>query len=161
MELLKGDTRVLLYRDGFAKPPQNIVKKKSPRQRRRVKIEGQFKEDGFERDFKNNSGSIVLSKGYRKGIIGELGKIMMQASAEPVLNADGSILGFLLDQIDPGSLYEKMGFRNGDIITEIDGMQLDSPSSALSVLQSLRNKTDVDYKFRRQGSEFPVSINIQ
>ena len=164
MELLDGDQHIVLYRDRFPIPAKYLrpEKKAGPAKPKPVLVEGSFQEKGFEREFdKNGRGKILVSESYKKNLIKDLGTVLMQASAEPVENADGSLMGFLLDQIDKGSIFEKMGFQNGDVITEIDGQLLNSPAMTLSILQGLRNKSEVQFRFKRSGRDVPMTINVQ
>jgi type II secretion system protein C len=47
---------------------------------------------------------------------------------------DGQMVGMELREIEPGSLYEKVGLSEGDIITSFNGVALDSAAAGARVL---------------------------
>ena len=63
----------------------------------------------------------------------------MQATAEPYFQ-NGQIMGFKLSQIDADSIYDKSGVRDSDVITAINGNQLNNVSAAIKLLHSLKKK---------------------
>ncbi|MEZ4741781.1 MAG: hypothetical protein R3B45_04935 [Bdellovibrionota bacterium] len=64
-----------------------------------------------------------------------MAKILMQATAQPYMK-DGVVKGFQLSQIDPDSIFDKGGFRDLDVVTAINGIELNSAAGAISLLKS-------------------------
>ena len=141
----------LVYQDKFArfftkktesKPTQNTDK---------------YSEPGFERV----GNSVRITESYRDNIVqNQLSDILMQATAIPFME-DGEIKGFQVLQIDEGSIYDKGGFQNGDVVTEINGIRLDSVSGAVRVLQNLKTTQDIELSYSRNGSNFTKKINVE
>jgi general secretion pathway protein C len=48
---------------------------------------------------------------------------------------EGQMRGVQISQIKPGSLFEQMGLQEGDLVTEINGIPIDSPEQSARVLQ--------------------------
>jgi hypothetical protein len=116
-----------------------------------------FQEEGFERDGEH----ITMSEAYKEKLIKkDLHKILMQASAEPVLK-DGNIAGFALDQIDPASIFAKAGIRDGDVIRSINGIALHDVTSTIKLLQSLRGSKDLKIDLERAGSAVGLVIEVK
>jgi len=67
-----------------------------------------------------------------------LAQISMQARAVPAIE-NGKSIGFKLVSIQPNSVFSKIGLKPGDIITRINGYDLNSPDKALEVYQKLRS----------------------
>ena len=146
---------IRVVREGFA--GKSSPKKKQKKLKRQPGIYDSFRENGFERD----KGEIKVTKAYRDAMIkGQLGKILMQASATPFITKNG-VEGFEIDQIEPGSIFEKAGLANGDIVTSINNIPLKSVTAAVKLLQSLKNSTRMDLVLKRKGVEIPVSIEVQ
>ncbi len=59
--------------------------------------------------------------------------------------------GFLMKQIQPGSLYEKLGLRTGDVLKSINGQPLNSAEDAMRMYQQLSNISDVQLEIVRGG----------
>ena len=48
--------------------------------------------------------------------------------------ADGQMVGVRLNQVKPGSLYEKLGIESGDVVTSLNGIAIDSPQASSRLL---------------------------
>jgi len=56
--------------------------------------------------------------------------------------------------------FEKSGLKVNDIITAIDGEQLNDLRSAMAVYRSKRNATQVSLSIKRDGSPVIVDIDL-
>lgn len=59
--------------------------------------------------------------------------------------------GFLVSQIQPGSLYEKLGFRVGDVIKGFNGQPINSVEDAMRLYQQMTNLPSVQMEIMRGG----------
>lgn len=76
--------------------------------------------------------------------------IMKQATLMP--SRDG---GVTVRLIQPGSVYEKLKMRSGDVIKSINGQQINSPQDAFRLYQQMPNMGAVQIEIVRGGkSEF-------
>lgn len=73
---------------------------------------------------------------------------------------DGKAAGFRLFAIKQDSVFEKIGLKNGDIITRINGNELTDPARAMGLIQELRNqgRITVDVNRNRQLSTLNYEI---
>ena len=63
--------------------------------------------------------------------------------------------GFVMSQIQPGSLYEKLGLRAGDVIKTFNGQPLNSAEDAMRLYQQMSSFSSVQMEIMRGGrSEF-------
>ena len=115
-----------------------------------------IKEEGFER----RDNVVKMTESYRDKIVKEdLSKILMQATAEPYFE-NGQIVGFLVSQIDEGSIYQKSGIIDGDIITKINEQELNSIASSVKLLQSLKGAKHIDVELKRAGQPIRIKLEI-
>ena len=122
-----------------------------------VNPDGFYKEDGFERA--NNR--VSMTSAYRDRIVQhDLSKILMQATAEPVVS-NGLILGFKLYQIDSDSIFAKGGLHDEDIITALNGLKLSSVAGAIATLKSLKEASTIEIELIRGGVSRTISINVK
>jgi len=122
-----------------------------------VNPDGSYKEDGFER----NSGKVTMTSSYRDKIVNQdLSKILMQATAEPVMSG-GIIVGFKLYQIDSDSIFAKGGLHDEDIITSLNGLKLNSVAGAIATLKSLKDASTIDIELIRGGTQKTISISVR
>lgn len=115
-----------------------------------------FAEPGFER----KAGAIKMSAEYRrKTLTSDFAKVLQDAKAEPNM-VDGKLKGFRLTRIREDSIYEKSGFVDGDVISEINGIELISAPQAISTLQSLRDANQIEVTTLRGDKKTKVTINV-
>jgi general secretion pathway protein C len=87
-----------------------------------------------------------------------LNQLFTQIRAVPHFQ-DGKAAGFRLFAIKQDSVFEKIGLKNGDIITKINGNELTDPARAMSLIQELKNegRISVDVNRNRQ----PTTLNYE
>jgi general secretion pathway protein C len=72
--------------------------------------------------------------------------LLKQATVLPSGNG-----GFLVKQMQPGSLYEKLGLQPGDVIKTINGQPLNSMEDAIRLYQQMPNVNAVQMEIMRGG----------
>jgi general secretion pathway protein C len=58
--------------------------------------------------------------------------------------ADGQMVGVQINAIKSGSLFEQLGLKNGDVITELNGIAIDSPEASAKLLQEFTQANSLD-----------------
>jgi len=84
----------------------------------------------------------------RRQLQQQLGRPEFLSQALIVPNPDG---GFLVRQIQPGSLYEKLGLRPGDVIRNVNGQALTSMEDVMRLYQQFGTAQRVLVEVQRQG----------
>ena len=74
---------------------------------------------------------------------------------------DGELKGFTLTRIRKDSIYEKSGFQNDDVVTEINGVPLTDTAQAVRLLQSLRNESEIEIRMMRSGTPLNFTLKVQ
>ena len=104
---------------------------------------------------------VTLSAKYKDHLVkNDLSKILMQAAAVPVYQ-NSRLEGFKIVDIEPASIYEQVGLKDGDVITEINGQKLSDVGMAIKVLNALRNDVFAEVRLLRAGVEKTIEINVQ
>jgi general secretion pathway protein C len=85
--------------------------------------------------------------------------LLTQARAVPYFK-EGRSIGLRLFAIKTGSLYEKIGLRNGDILKNINGNSLGDISQALKLFEQLKQERTINLVLERdkQDREFKYTI---
>jgi len=65
--------------------------------------------------------------------------------------SEGEMVGVRLNQVKPGSLYEKLGIESGDVITTLNGISIDSPQASSRLLTELTQAEE--FKIELQDGE--------
>lgn len=117
-----------------------------------------YREEGFERD----GGEIRLTEEFKRSLLAPdtMSQILQDAKAEPNM-VNGELKGFRLTRIREGSIYEKAGFQNDDVVEEINGIPLRDAAGAIRLLQQLREAKDIEVRLNRGGTSRDMSITIQ
>jgi len=99
-------------------------------------------------------GPIVQSVGTDRQIVDrrqlqqQLGRPEFLNQALIVPNPDG---GFLVRQVQAGSLYEKLGLRPGDVIRNVNGQPLTNMDDVMRLYQQFGTAQRVLVDVQRQG----------
>lgn len=115
------------------------------------------KADGIEK----NGNTLRVTRALKENLTGEnLNKVLMQAAAIPFVE-NGRLIGFQLLEIDPGSIFDIAGIRNGDIITSINEQPINDAALAIRALNGLKNASTATFGYMRdkQTLELVVQIN--
>ncbi len=92
-----------------------------------------------------STGAAVVD---RRQLQQQMGKPEFLSQALIVPNPEG---GFLVRQIQPGSLYEKLGLRPGDVIKNVNGTALTSMEDVMRLYQQFGTAQRVLVEVQRQG----------
>jgi len=89
-----------------------------------------------------------------------MGQILTQARALPYLE-QGKTVGFRLSEIVPGSIYEKIGLQNGDVIQKVNSQDVDDPAKFFQLYQGLRNERSISLDLIRGGQRQTLNYEIR
>ncbi|HEU4504242.1 MAG TPA: hypothetical protein VFR79_05385 [Nitrospira sp.] len=102
----------------------------------------------------------VLDRREVEQALNDLPKLLSQARAVPVL-ANGAMTGFRLDYIAKSSFYEKIGLQYGDILKQVNGIEIKDPGTMLSLFQQLRNENSVKLDVLRNNQRTTMMFEIR
>lgn len=86
--------------------------------------------------------------------------LLTQARAVPYFK-DGRAVGLRLFAIKTGSLYEKIGMKNGDILKAINGNSLADLSQALRLFEQLKQERSINVVLERDRTEREFRYQIR
>jgi general secretion pathway protein C len=104
--------------------------------------------------------SIVIDRTTITENTGDINELMKQVRVRPHFS-QGKPDGLLVYGIQPDSLFQQMGLRNGDIITGVDGREIQSVDDALSLYRNLKTASDVTMQIKRRGSTKEITYHVQ
>lgn len=90
----------------------------------------------------------------------DISKLMTEITIQPHLE-DGQPAGLALQNIQPNSIFRRMGLRNGDILMGVDGQEIRSVDDALKLYQNLKDSDNVNVQLKRRGQERTINYNIR
>ncbi len=89
-----------------------------------------------------------------------INQLLTQARALPYME-QGKTVGFRISEITPGSLYEKIGLQNGDVIQKINSQDVDDPAKFFQMYQSLKEERNITIDLIRSGQRQSLSYEIR
>lgn len=90
-----------------------------------------------------------------------LPQLLTQARVIPHISSDGQNQGFRIVSIKPGSFYQKIGLKNGDVIQQINGIEVKDPQTFMSVFNQLRNEKSVTLDLIRRNKKETFSYEVR
>jgi general secretion pathway protein C len=92
--------------------------------------------------------------------LGDLKSILSQAVVRPFY-ASGAQEGFIISDIKPDSLYQKLGLQNGDIISDINGSRLQGADDVLQMVNLMQSGANISVKVKRNGKAETINYSFR
>jgi general secretion pathway protein C len=86
----------------------------------------------------------------------DLQSIMTDAQIRPYFES-GAQQGFIISNIKPNSLYQKLGLRNGDVILDVNNKQMQGADDVMELVNLMQSGQNIALNLKRGGK--PQSIN--
>jgi len=96
----------------------------------------------------SDTSSIQLDREELESQMADLNELMQQVRIRPFMEGKNPA-GFLVSNIKPGSLFSKMGLRNGDVIQGVNGETITTPDQAIELYESLMEGGAIDLDIKR------------
>ncbi len=104
--------------------------------------------------------SFLVDKREVEAATQDVNRLMTQARLVP--NFSGGVAdGFRIFSIVPGSLYERAGIRNGDILQNINGVELKDPEKAFQIYQLLKDNDRFNIDLVRAGQKMTLNYEVR
>ena len=91
----------------------------------------------------------------------DVSQLATQISITPHISEDGGPDGLALKNIKPNSIFRRMGLRNGDILTGVDGQEIQTVDDALKLYENLKSASGVQVQILRRGQERTIDYSIR
>jgi general secretion pathway protein C len=102
---------------------------------------------------------ITLSKQTVTEGLGDLKSIMSQAIVRPFFH-EGAQQGYVVSNIVPGSLYQKLGLQNGDVVMDVNNKKLESADDILQLVNVMQDGESVSINLMRGGKKESVNYTF-
>ena len=97
-----------------------------------------------------------INRSQLNEMLDDTARLARQGRAVPY-RRDGQTIGFKLFGLRPNSLPKRLGLLSGDILTEVNGKQLDSLNRAVALFGLLRSAEQLTLVILRRGEERRLS----
>ncbi len=113
-----------------------------------------------ERIRKTADDKFVIDRRELEKTVANLNEVFTQARAVPYFE-DGKTVGFRVFAIKPGSVFEKIGLQNGDVVQRVNGVELTDPTKAISLFTELQNEGHIAVDLQRNKATKNFSYEIR
>jgi general secretion pathway protein C len=103
---------------------------------------------------------ISLRRSYIEKSMTDVASLMTQVQIRPHME-NGVPAGLALSNIKPNSIFRRMGLRNGDIISGVDGSEISSVDDALRLVDNLKSASNLSVQLKRRGREKNIEYVIR
>ena len=97
------------------------------------------------------------------GSAADLAGLLNQARVIPNVKAgsSGKPDGVIINEIQPGSLFENVGLVNGDVIQEVNGKTVSGVADLVSMYRDLKPGTSLSVKVTRSGRQVVLNHTVE
>ncbi|GIW39554.1 MAG: hypothetical protein KatS3mg076_0131 [Candidatus Binatia bacterium] len=103
---------------------------------------------------------FVIERAEVDAALENMNQLFTQIRAVPHFE-QGQTTGFRVFAIRSGSIFDRIGLRNGDIVRSINNVQVTDPARALSLLQELRNERTITVELTRNRQPLTLTYEIR
>ncbi|HHO54651.1 MAG TPA: hypothetical protein ENK18_28185 [Deltaproteobacteria bacterium] len=101
-----------------------------------------------------------LSRATLDKTIGSLNGLSRMGSVIPYME-DGAFSGFKLSMVRRSGIAGKLGLQSGDILTTVNGSELDSPEAATEAFSSIKGADRFCFGITRGGSPTELCYEVE
>ncbi|MBN1380508.1 MAG: PDZ domain-containing protein [Deltaproteobacteria bacterium] len=98
------------------------------------------------------SGTIVVNRSEINSWMKDIGTLLSQAKVRPYFY-QGAPAGFLVTNIRPGSVYQRLGINNGDIIEGVNDKDIKTADDMMSFYNTMKGASSMSLNIKRQGRQ--------
>ena len=92
--------------------------------------------------------------------LSNVAKLMTEARAVPELDTNNSLVGFKIAYLKEGSLFDKIGIKREDVLSRINGYELNSNERALQLFGKLRSADRFTIDIKRGGQSVTLDYSV-
>ena len=103
---------------------------------------------------------ITLRRSQIESALEDVNQLLTQVNIRPHFQ-QGQPDGLMLSRIKPNSLFMRMGLRNGDIITGVNGSNIQSVEDVMSFYENLKSAERISLQMKRGGRPRTIDYTVK
>ena len=104
--------------------------------------------------------AFALDEATVSQITGNINQFMTNVRLIPYFEGNRSA-GYRIAAVRPGSAFEQLGFRGGDVIQQVNNVELSTPDKMYTIFQNLKDEKRVTVNILRQGQKSSIMYEIR
>ena len=89
-----------------------------------------------------------------------INQYMTQVRLIPFFEGNKSA-GYRIASIRPGTTFEQLGFQGGDVLQQVNGLDVSTPEKLYTIFQNLKDEKKVSVNILRQGQKNTLTYEIR
>jgi general secretion pathway protein C len=106
------------------------------------------------------SGTITVNRSDLNEGLKDIGSMLSQAQVRPYFSM-GAPDGFMVSNIRPGSIYQRLGITNGDIIQGVNDRPIKTADDMMQFYNTMKGASNLSLNIRRQGRQEKLNYVFQ
>ena len=102
----------------------------------------------------------LVDRSFLEKQLGNVETLATQIRASPKTE-DGSVVGFRLSAIRKGSVFDKLGIKNGDVVHTVNGATLTSMEAVMGAYGSLQNERGFNFEITRRNQKMTIEYEVR
>lgn len=104
--------------------------------------------------------SFAIDEATASQLTGNINQYMTNVRLIPYFEGNKSA-GYRIAAVRPGSAFEQLGFKGGDIIQQVNNVELSTPDKMFTIFQNLKDEKHVTVNILRQGLKSTITYEIR
>jgi general secretion pathway protein C len=104
--------------------------------------------------------TITVNRQDLESSLQDISKILSEVRIRPHFK-DGESDGLSVTRIRPGSIFTKLGLRNGDVVQKIDDKEISSPEDVLGLYEKLKSGSGVSVQISRRNRQRTLNYKFR
>ncbi len=111
----------------------------------------------------DNGATIALpeSPGALRDYLAQNPRAIGQLMSVAPVRENGRTIGYRLSPKQSGGVLEQYGIQGGDVVTQINGIDLTSQRRGINAMRTLMTADNLQLTVRRGGAQIPISVSLQ
>jgi general secretion pathway protein C len=110
-------------------------------------------------DKRADAGATALAQGYRERLYQNPQSLAAVVNVSAV-RQDGELLGYRISPGKDRQQFEQLGFKSGDLVTGVNGIDLNDPANTMRLYQVMRSANEAVFELQRQEQQLTVSVSL-
>lgn len=101
--------------------------------------------------FKSEKKEYHVDRRLIDKVTGNLSSFLKDAGTKILKNKNGDVIGFELTYIKDGGIFDSLGLKVTDQLTEVNGIKLDSIGAVMKLVEQLKGSTIINLGIKRNN----------
>ncbi|MEP5566868.1 MAG: type II secretion system protein GspC [Halioglobus sp.] len=111
-------------------------------------------------DKRTEEGATKLAQEYRDRLY-QNPQSLAEVVAVNAVRQDGELLGYRISPGKDKAQFSQLGFKSGDLVTSVNGINLNDPANTMRLYQTMRTASEAVFDLQRGDEAVSLSVSLQ